>query len=232
MKLCYDITEVCRLLGVTSRTLRFYESQGIIQSTVTPFSKRRMYTEAQLSEIRNVLLLRKLGLSVKSIGELQKNHISLEHALSERRMQLYALLEEKHRELAVITQALSALGDTDRPEDLLGSVNTTPNENLLAIADTCAKAVATGDTEGLYRHFGKRLSEYLPMSAFEAGRRDTLSPLGELTAIEDPVCDPDYPHIVYQTLWYGMYGVCVKMVFYGEKLEGIWLAYRQKGNKI
>ena len=82
MKLCYDITEVCRLLGVTSRTLRFYESQGIIQSTVTPFSKRRMYTEAQLSEIRNVLLLRKLGLSVKSIGELQKNHISLEHALS------------------------------------------------------------------------------------------------------------------------------------------------------
>ena len=114
MKLCYDITEVCRLLGVTSRTLRFYESQGIIQSTVTPFSKRRMYTEAQLSEIRNVLLLRKLGLSVKSIGELQKNHISLEHALSERRVQLYALLEEKHRELAVITQALSALAFTTK----------------------------------------------------------------------------------------------------------------------
>lgn len=228
MEACYDIAQVCRMLGITSRTLRFYESKGIITSTVTPFSKRRTYTEEQIREIRNVLVLRKLGLSVKSIGEFQQKHISLERALSERRVQLYALMEEKHRELALLTQALTALDAGDSPEELFRSKVEKTDEKLFVIADTCAKAVAAGDTEALYRHFGKRLTEYLPMSAFEAGRRDTLSPLGELTAIENPVCDPTFPNVVYQTLWYGEYGVCIKMVFYGEKLEGIWLFYRQK----
>ncbi len=230
MKACYDITEVCRMLGMTSRTLRFYESKGIVTSTVTPFAKRRTYTEEQVAGIRNVLVLRKLGLSVKSIAELQQKQISMEQALSERRVQLYALMEEKHRELALLTQALTAVGAGNSPEELFRATAEKPDEKLFAIADTCAKAVATGDTEALYRHFGKQLKEYLPMSAYEAGRRDTLAPLGELTAIEEPVCNPTFPNIVYQTLRYGKYGVCVKMVFYGEKLEGIWLFYRGKGN--
>ena len=32
-KQMYDITAVCKMLGTTSRTLRFYEEKGIIQST-------------------------------------------------------------------------------------------------------------------------------------------------------------------------------------------------------
>lgn len=32
-KSLYDITEVCKMLDTTSRTLRFYEEKGIIQST-------------------------------------------------------------------------------------------------------------------------------------------------------------------------------------------------------
>ena len=32
----YDITEVCGMMGTTSRTLRFYEEKGIIKSTSSP----------------------------------------------------------------------------------------------------------------------------------------------------------------------------------------------------
>ncbi|MBO4283567.1 MAG: MerR family transcriptional regulator, partial [Clostridia bacterium] len=32
-KQVYDIAEVCKMLGTTSRTLRFYEEKGIVQST-------------------------------------------------------------------------------------------------------------------------------------------------------------------------------------------------------
>lgn len=70
-KKLYDITEVCRMLGTTSRTLRFYEEKGIITSTTIGISDRRRYTEDQLSHIRNVFVLRTLGLSVKAIAELQ-----------------------------------------------------------------------------------------------------------------------------------------------------------------
>ena len=50
----YDITEVCKMLGTTSRTLRFYEEKGIIQSTTVGTSSRRQYTEEQISHIKNV----------------------------------------------------------------------------------------------------------------------------------------------------------------------------------
>lgn len=37
-KSLYDITEVCKMLDTTSRTLRFYEEKGIIQSTTVGIS--------------------------------------------------------------------------------------------------------------------------------------------------------------------------------------------------
>ena len=65
----YDITEVCQILETTSRTLRFYEEKKIITSTTTGISARRQYTEEQLLQIKNVLALRKIGLSVKDIAD-------------------------------------------------------------------------------------------------------------------------------------------------------------------
>ena len=44
----YDITQVCRILGTTSRTLRFYEEKGIITSTTNGLSSRRQYTESNM----------------------------------------------------------------------------------------------------------------------------------------------------------------------------------------
>ena len=44
----YDIADVCQKLNITSRTLRFYEEKGIIDSTKDGFSNRRKYTKQQI----------------------------------------------------------------------------------------------------------------------------------------------------------------------------------------
>lgn len=80
-KSLYDITEVCKMLDTTSRTLRFYEEKGIIQSTTVGISSRRQYNEKQISRIKNVFVLRTLGLSVKAIVELQTKGIDLKDAV-------------------------------------------------------------------------------------------------------------------------------------------------------
>ena len=46
-----DINTVCRMLGTTSRTLRFYEEKGIIQSTVSPFSRQSLVSNSSASRI-------------------------------------------------------------------------------------------------------------------------------------------------------------------------------------
>ena len=91
-KQMYDITEVCKMLGTTSRTLRFYEEKGIIQSTTHGTSSRRQYTEEQISHIKNVLVLRTLGLSVKAVAELQTKGADLKDAVLSKRAEIYSPL--------------------------------------------------------------------------------------------------------------------------------------------
>lgn len=105
----YDISEVCNMLGTTSRTLRFYETKGIISSTTAGISSRRKYTEDQVSHIRNILVLRTLGLSIKSIAELQNQGGNLRDAVLEKRAEILASIDTRIREINLLNEALSAL---------------------------------------------------------------------------------------------------------------------------
>ena len=50
-----DITEVCEIYNVSSRTLRFYEEAGLIESCRTANNNRRKYNKEQIAKIRDVL---------------------------------------------------------------------------------------------------------------------------------------------------------------------------------
>ena len=93
------------MLGTTSRTLRFYEEKGIIQSTTVGLSSRRQYTEEQISNIKNVLVLRALGLSVKSISELQTKGTDLRDAVLSKRAEIYASIDSRIREINLLNEA-------------------------------------------------------------------------------------------------------------------------------
>ena len=109
----YDIGEVCKLLGTTSRTLRFYEEKGIISSTSVPFQSRRQYTKEQIDHIRNVLVLRTLGISVKAIKALQDNKIDLRDAVLSKRAEIAAAMDAKRKELVLLNEALTVIESGD-----------------------------------------------------------------------------------------------------------------------
>jgi DNA-binding transcriptional MerR regulator len=102
----YDINEVCRLLNTTSRTLRYYEEKGIIQSTKSDFSSRRQYTSVQIDQIRHVIILRTLGLSVKTIAELQRSGKDLKTTIEVRRAEIMAIIDRKYREINILNEAI------------------------------------------------------------------------------------------------------------------------------
>ena len=61
------ISEVCKLLDTTSRTIRYYEQLGLIQTTrETPSAPRRLDAE-NIEQLRRILFLRKIGLSLDEI---------------------------------------------------------------------------------------------------------------------------------------------------------------------
>ncbi|MBQ9848755.1 MAG: MerR family transcriptional regulator [Clostridia bacterium] len=222
----YDINKVCNMLGTTSRALRFYEEKGIIESTKEGLSSRRKYTEAQVSEIHNVLVLRTLGLSVKAIKELRKENSDLRNAVLTRRAEIISWISEKSREIELLNEALAVI---DSGEDIFNrkAAETSPEGNalLIEIANICTKAICDKDYKNAECYFSKTLSDYMPESAFSAMMKDTLAPVGNFVAIETITTDPNHANIIYSFVRYEKMGLKFKFVFHNKKIDGLWTSY-------
>lgn len=224
-KTLYDITEVCKMVGTTSRTLRFYEEKGIIQSTTIGTSSRRQYTEEQLSLIKNVLVLRALGLSVKAIAELQTKESDLKEAVLSKRAEIYASIDTRMREIHLLNEALFALesGKNIFSEDWQHSLDLNAEEN--EIARICTDAILNGDNNILYEHLSPRLAQYMPKDVYSVVRKDTLAPIGEFVTIDKTVADGRFSNKLYCFVRFSKCGLKITYVFSGGKIDGLWLGY-------
>lgn len=220
----YDINTVCKMLGITSRSLRFWEEKGIICKAQI-VSGRRKYTSEQIDAVKKVIALRTVGLSVKDIQALQKNEIELRDAISERRAALIASVEKKERELSMLYDALSVI---DGGGDLYGTEKfptVAGDEKYKEYAARCAEAVIYGNDKVLYSYFSDRLRAYLPPEVYRRAREDTLKPLGKFEQSGETVTDGLCKNVVLHYAKYEKLGLRMKFVFHGEKLEGLWLTY-------
>ncbi|MFV0435430.1 MAG: MerR family transcriptional regulator [Leucobacter sp.] len=66
----YSIQEVARAAGTTSRTLRHYDSIGLVHPSRIGRNGYRHYDDRALVRLQRVLLLRQLGLGLDAIGEV------------------------------------------------------------------------------------------------------------------------------------------------------------------
>jgi len=64
------IKDVSLKYAITARTLRYYEDMGILSSVRTEGYAHRMYDEAALTRLKQILILRKLNISVKDIKRI------------------------------------------------------------------------------------------------------------------------------------------------------------------
>lgn len=61
------ITDLTGRMDISSRSLRYYEQMGLIKSIRLPFQKYRYYDEANIERLKQILVLRKMQISVKDI---------------------------------------------------------------------------------------------------------------------------------------------------------------------
>lgn len=225
-KMLYDITQVCELLHTTSRTLRFYEQKGIISSTVIGISTRRHYTQEQIDLIRNVLVLRKLGLSVKTISELQRQGTDLKDALITKRAEIRAHITSKMNEIALLNNALIMI---EQEKDIFCQDLDIPpvehDEQINDIVKKCTDAIVFGHADNLYVHLSDTMKAYMPREAFDRIRKDTLAPLGEFISIGEIEHDNKHPNVTYQLVKYQKLGLRIKYVFYDNLIHGLWMGY-------
>lgn len=117
-----DIAAVARVSGVTSRTLRHYDSIGLLVPASTGHDGRRFYGQPQLRRLQHILLLRHLGTPLDTIRRivdtddpvttvaLMRDHL----AALERERERYARLA------STLEQTITALenGATMTPDEI------------------------------------------------------------------------------------------------------------------
>jgi DNA-binding transcriptional MerR regulator/DNA gyrase inhibitor GyrI len=67
------ITAVTKLFGLSTRTLRYYEQIGLIKSERAEDYAYRVYSDETLNRLRQIIVLRKLRIPLKSISDILQN---------------------------------------------------------------------------------------------------------------------------------------------------------------
>jgi len=108
------IGDVARLVGTTPRTIRYYEEIGLLsEASQRPSGKHRLYTQAEVERLREVMRLKDLlGVSLEELKTL----ITAEEARAQLRAQLRRDDVAAARRRELLTEAL---GHIDRQLELV-----------------------------------------------------------------------------------------------------------------
>ncbi|MEN0065012.1 MAG: MerR family transcriptional regulator [Myxococcota bacterium] len=116
------VKEVARLTGVTVRTLHHYDDIGLLPPTHRTEAGYRLYGEAEVARLHNILLWRSLGFPLEEVRALldDPGHDARE-AMVLHRERLVREVGALHERLQALDQAIARhdRGDTLRDDDLV-----------------------------------------------------------------------------------------------------------------
>lgn len=109
------INEVEALVGVTKKNIRFYEEQGLLSPRRNSENGYRDYSEAEVETLRRIKLLRKLGVPIGEIRQMQSGT----HTVGDGMRRHMVTLEREKRNLDQASQLCAILCDREeRLDDL------------------------------------------------------------------------------------------------------------------
>jgi DNA-binding transcriptional MerR regulator len=71
------IKEVEQLTGIKRKNIRFYEKEGLLNPNRNSENRYRTYTNDDVRRLKEIKLLRKLGVSIVDIKQVQSGELSL-----------------------------------------------------------------------------------------------------------------------------------------------------------
>jgi len=160
----YSPIETAKRLGVTTKTLRYYEAKGLIRPLRT--SKGwRTYGPVQMAQLHQVLALKRLGLSLERIAELMNDQLSgIAAVLDIQEVFLRRRLIDTERALRLLLAAKQKLenGDQLSSDDLLNLTRET------VMSDQISENETSGIIQNIYeKHISPEERERLRTNGYQ-----------------------------------------------------------------
>ena len=67
-----SVGELAQRVGVTVRTLQYYDQVGLLSPTATDSQNRRLYSEEDIEQLYRIIILKYLGLTLAEIKESEQ----------------------------------------------------------------------------------------------------------------------------------------------------------------
>lgn len=171
------IKEICKICGLTKKAVEYYEKQGLIQPE-TSENGYRNYTDKDIAQLKEISLLRKLGIPVSDIKSiLTSNNKSA--ALSK----IKYVMDLKHQRAAAQIKGIDALIQDYNIDKEIEYVQSSVDK-ILTVKEKLIQAFP--GTYGMYLciHFGPFLNERINTIEKEAAYHKMVDYLDNLSTFE------------------------------------------------
>ena len=68
----YSINELAKLAGISTRTLRYYDKQGLLKARRNPENNYRYYEESEVDQLQKILFLKLFNLPLEQIKQVMR----------------------------------------------------------------------------------------------------------------------------------------------------------------
>ena len=98
-----DIAHKCH---VSTRTIQYYDKQGILSPNYTTETNRRFYTDKEVEKLELILLLKEIGCTIKEIKVLLKDDSSMKslYISSNQKHEIQQSITDKENKVCKIEQ--------------------------------------------------------------------------------------------------------------------------------
>lgn len=104
--------ELAKKLGISARTVRFYDEKGILCPVDYSEAGYRLYDESSVEKLQKILMLRFLDFSLEQIRDMVgADHLDVRQSLKEQEKLLRQRMEHMERVLAAVRQSQTAGDD-------------------------------------------------------------------------------------------------------------------------
>lgn len=217
-----SITEVCRLLDMTSRTVRYYEQCGLIKTARSSPTAPRSLDKENIERLRKIRFLRKLGLSIDEIKSVIDSDEAATEMIRDKTVAFQAEIASLIERICLLETVLDAasMGENIYSVEKEGQKPFGNAEDIHAAEET-ARLLVEGRFTELKQYFGyetKKFTTDFIKSCWEMH----IEPCGNFISYGETVVDGS---TIIKRLNYEKIVVAIKMEVYGGKVMRLMLQY-------
>ena len=216
MEHMYTISEICSQYHITTRTLRFYEERGLIQSVQEKARMPRKYCKGEAEKIGNILFLKNLGFSISEICELSYDKQDIKEMVESRKLLIQTQIELKKLQLKRLQDMMLLLNEGN---DLFSSklvIDEEKNTRMEKAVDF-SKCFMERKFEKLHHSLPPAIGKVFTVNFLESFRELVEEETGQFKSL---IHIDEFEHDVSLYLEFEKCGAVMKVIFSASHITG------------